>query len=390
MVGRSDHDGIDVLLAIEHLAKIRVTCGFREAFGLQLDHPIDARLGFDGIERHLRLARRRRGRQLDALLQPLDFNFEPVESSIGIAPVHVAKRDDVLACEVDQISATHAADSNGGDVQRIARRSESTTEDVPRNNGTRGTTGGDVGQELAPGDFFLFAHEHLSRAGLLRVGEGDVGAESDHAEAGSDALATAEARAALELAFERSGKDNHKKIGGGIERHGESAENDELKENVTPLGRNELREERQEKERGLWVENFSENPLTKGALRRLRWADGHLRISRADHADAEPNEIRGTRVLDGVKCQGGSSKDRGDSERGGQDMEESANKGAERRKDTLTAASGEAARQNVKDSRPWGDGQQQGSGKEKQETVRVEHPRIVWARLPACKMAYGL
>jgi len=191
----------------------------------------------------------------------------------------------------------------------------------------------------------------------LRIGEGDVGAEGDHAEAGSSALAAAETRTVLEFALERSGKDNDEKIGGGIKEHAEDAENHELQENMAAFGRDELRNEGKEKQGRLRVENFRENPLTKSALRRLRRADGHLRISRADHADAEPNEIRGTRVFDGVKCQGGSGEDRGDAERGGQDMEESTNKGAERRQDTLTAASGEAARQNVKDSGPWGNGQ---------------------------------
>jgi hypothetical protein len=87
-----------------------------------------------------------------------------------------------------------------------------------------------------------------------------------------------------------------------------------------------------------------------------------------------------------MKCYSGSGKERGDAERGGQDMEESTNKGTEGRMDAFTVASGEAARQNVKNSRPGGDGQNQSSGKEKQETVYVEHPGIVRGRYPACKM----
>jgi len=177
----------------------------------------------------------------------------------------------------------------------------------------------------------------------LRIGEGDVGAEGDHAEAGSSALAAAEAGTALEFALERSGKDNDQKIGGGVEEHGESAKNHKLQENVAAFGRDELRNEGKEKQSRLRVENFGENPLTKSALRRLRCADGHLRISRADHTDAEPNEIRGTRVFDGVKCHGGSRQDRGDAERGGEDVEESTEKGAERRKDALTPATSKGA-----------------------------------------------
>src|SRR6266481_1789755 len=83
---------------------------------------------------------------------------------VGIAPVHVAERHDILACEVDQISTAHAADTNGGDVECVAWRSESTAEDVSRNNGTRGSASSNFGEEGATRDFFLFAHDYLSRA----------------------------------------------------------------------------------------------------------------------------------------------------------------------------------------------------------------------------------
>jgi len=232
----------------------------------------------------------------------------------------------------------------------------------------------------------LWINCRTPKGGLLGVGEGDVSAEADHAETGSNALAAAKAHAALEFALERSGEDNHKKIGGRIEDHRESPENQELQKNMAAFGGDELRDEGQEKQSRLWVENLGENSLPKRALRGLQYADSHFRISRADHADAEPNQIRSACKLDGVKCHGGSGKDRGDAERGGQDMEESTNKGTERRMDAFTAASGEAARQNVKNSRPRGDGQHQSSSKEKQETVGVEHPGIVRGRLLACKM----
>src|SRR6266704_1347188 len=160
---------------------------------------------------------------------------------------------------------------------------------------------------------------------------------------------------------------------------------------MAALRRDELRNEGEEKQSRLRVESFRENPLTKGARRRgLRCANDHFRISRADHPDAEPNEIRGTRVLDGVKRHSGSSKDRGDAERSGQDMEESTNKGAEGRKDSFTAASSKAARQYVENARPWSNGEEQRCGKKKQETVCVEHTGIVRARLAGCKVAYEL
>src|SRR5260370_41899631 len=54
-------------------------------------------------------------------------------------------------------------------------------------------------------------------------------------------------------------------------------------------------------------------------------------------------------------------------------MEESADKCAKRRKDAFAAASGEAARQHVKDSGAWCDGQKKSGGEEKQEMARVKH-----------------
>jgi hypothetical protein len=155
------------------------------------------------------------------------------------------------------------------------------------------------------------------RAELLSVTEGNIGAETDHAEARSNALAAAETHAALEFALERSRKDNDKKIGSGIKEYRKSAENYELQEYMAAFRRNELRNEGKEKQSSLWVQDFRENPLTKGARRGgLRCADNHLRISRADYSDAQPDKICGARVSDSVKCYSRSSKDRGDAERG--------------------------------------------------------------------------
>jgi hypothetical protein len=231
----------------------------------------------------------------------------------------------------------------------------------------------------------------FSKDSLSRIGNGDVSPQRDHSEAGRDTLATAETHTTLEFALKRSGKDNHEKIGGGIKQHGQSAENYELKKEVTSLRRNELRNKGKEKQSRLRVKNFSKNPLAKSARPGgPRRTNGHLRVSRANHSNAQPNEIRSARVFDGVKGHSGSSKDRGDAKGGGENMGESTDKGAEGRNDALTAASGEAARQNIKDSWPWSDGQQQRSGKEKQEAVYVKHLRIVWsgalASKPACQL----
>ena len=58
---------------------------------------------------------------------------------------------------------------------------------------------------------------------LFGVGEGEVGAEADHAEAGGGALARAEGGARFKFAFERSGAGDDEEIGGGVERDGQHA-----------------------------------------------------------------------------------------------------------------------------------------------------------------------
>src|SRR6267142_1307567 len=104
---------------------------------------------------------------------------------------------------------------------------------------------------------------------------------------------------------------------------------------MAALRRNELRNEGKEKQSGLGVENFGENALTKGAGRGgLRSADSRFLIPRANHADAEPDEICSARVFDGVEGHGGGSED----------VEKSTDKSAERRKHAFRTASGKAAR----------------------------------------------
>src|SRR5437867_7979845 len=136
-------------------------------FSLELDHQVHARLGLDGIKLSGQFARRRRGRQFDALLQALDVDIEPVEPLASIAPVHIAQGDDVLACEVDEIGAAHAADSNAGNVQRIAWRSESAAENVSGNNGARSASSGNFGEKLAARHFFLLANRHFLKGFII-------------------------------------------------------------------------------------------------------------------------------------------------------------------------------------------------------------------------------
>src|SRR2546429_9029682 len=64
----------------------------------------------------------------------------------------------------------------------------------------------------------------------------------------------------------------------------------------------------------LFRSHFGKDALTKSAVRGARGLQGHFRVARADRADAQPNEISGARVFDGVKGNGRGGKNRGKAE----------------------------------------------------------------------------
>src|SRR5260221_2767426 len=109
-----------------------------------------------------------------------------------------------------------------------------------------------------PGGFtgFLTPADALSgkTCGLFGVGEGEVGAEGDHAEAGSGTLTAAERGAGFEFAFERSGAGDDEEVGGGVEGDGKDAESGELQEDVAAFGCDELGDEGEEEQSGLGIE----------------------------------------------------------------------------------------------------------------------------------------
>ncbi len=146
VVGGGDEYGVDVFLVIEHVAIILIALGFRQLLVFQANHSGKARLSLGAIELDWRLTRSGLWIGIvEALLQVRDFGVEVVEAFVGVAPVDVAERHDVLAGEIDQIGAAHAADADASNVEHVARRSEAASEDVTGNDGHCCTSSGDVG-----------------------------------------------------------------------------------------------------------------------------------------------------------------------------------------------------------------------------------------------------
>lgn len=78
-------------------------------------------------------------------------------------------------------------------------------------------------------------------------------------------MTAAEGRAVLKLALDGDGEHYDGKIGGSVQAYGKNTENNELEKDVAAFRRDELRDEGQEEERGLWIENFREDALAKRA-----------------------------------------------------------------------------------------------------------------------------
>src|SRR5205814_110898 len=97
----------------------------------------------------------------------------------------------------------------------------------------------------------------------------------------------------------------------------------------------------------------------------------------ADHFYSEEDQVGGTCVFDGPEGDGGGCENSGDSESGGENVEESAEKCAEGGLKTFAAASGECAGEDIEDAGAGSDGEKQGSGEEEQEAMGVEHGTIL-------------
>jgi hypothetical protein len=247
-----------------------------------------------------------------------------------------------------------------------------------RSSGSELGLGGMEGASLFQAAEMKYTPKRIKRqsqqgAGLLGVGEGDVGTETDHAESRSHALVATELSTGFELAFDRNGQAHNEQISGGVECDGECAENGELEEDSAVLGSDELRDEGEEEESGFRIEDFSENALAKRALRWSKNTSYKFGIPGTDHADAKENEVGGTGELDGMKGDGGGRKDRGDTGGGGEDMDEAAGKGAEGGEDSFAAPTGQAAGQDIENARTGTDSEDQSSDKERKEMMGVRH-----------------
>src|SRR5256885_1440599 len=83
-------------------------------------------------------------------------------------------------------------------------------------------------------------HSKLCQTKLLGISQRHVRPQPNHPYPRRDPLSTAESRAVLELAPQRTRENHHDKIGGRVQKHGDHSENRKLPKNVAALRHDEL------------------------------------------------------------------------------------------------------------------------------------------------------
>jgi hypothetical protein len=168
VIGRGHDHRVDVLPLIEHPPEVLVARGLRRGFGEgllppgQRDRPGPLERRHRTQRDHRRrafVARRRRRAHFDDVvgdtrLEGGDLLREAGERLVGVAPVHVAHRDQVLARDVGEDLASAAAHADRGDVEAVARRLEAAAEHVARHDRQAGggqTCGGEESSTRLPG-----------------------------------------------------------------------------------------------------------------------------------------------------------------------------------------------------------------------------------------------
>ena len=139
-----DHDRIDVLLLVEHLAIVAVSLQPRDLLAREAperSRVVDTRPA--GVGRHLRLRHGGlRRRLLRRARQTRRVVLHALQLCIDERVVDVADRHDVLTHEPTRVAAAHAPESDGGDVYRVAGRLEPAAKHMPGHNGQAGSRNG--------------------------------------------------------------------------------------------------------------------------------------------------------------------------------------------------------------------------------------------------------
>src|SRR6185503_18413263 len=144
------------------------------------------------------------------------------------------------------------------------------------------------------------------------AGEGGSEPEADEDAAGDVALDPEEAAAPLEPAAGGAGQDGVEAVADDAEGHEDQSEAEDLESQLAPGRIRELREERQEEERRLRVQDVDHDALREEPPE----APGRCRAGRGRRAggeeppDPQIDEVERPEVLDDVEREGGGDEER--------------------------------------------------------------------------------
>ncbi|ABA49823.1 hypothetical protein BURPS1710b_0776 [Burkholderia pseudomallei 1710b] len=159
----------------------------------------------------------------------------------------------------------------------------------------------------------------------------------------------ADARPALEPHADRARADAEHREHDGRLRHEQRAQLEHLqRDGLRAVRIDELRQEHDEEQRHLRIQQVADHALAKDRRQRLRRARvrGGEALA-AQRLDADPDQIRAARELEQMERDGRRAQQRGDAERGERRMEQHARREAERRDDAGRAALRDAAREHL-------------------------------------------
>ena len=145
------------------------------------------------------------------------------------------------------------------------------------------------------------------------------------------------------------------------EKHEEQPEKRDLDGGMRRVRIDELREEREEEERGLRIEHVDHDPLREGTAQVPLAAESHvgLRALREQRPEPETDQIDGASGLDRGERHGRRENERRETERRRTHMDERADVDAEHRDEPCPAPVVHRARNDVEDGRPGHDQQSQ-------------------------------
>ena len=147
---------------------------------------------------------------------------------------------------------------------------------------------------------------------------------------------------------------------------------------VSADGVNELRQEGEEKERGLGIEDVYDDSLGEDAAESGSWGVGRSveGFITAEFLDAEIDEIGGAEIFDHAEGGGRRNEQSGEADGGGRGVDQGAYADAQSGDESAIAAVADAAAEDVEDGRA-GYGEQECRGTDENQECRVarEHDR---------------